>query len=122
MKRFYGLLAVMFSLALSYGAQAESLDQVISQAQPAEEEFLQSASVSDSELDKTRGTFDAETLGAAVLEATTVNNAVNGGVTGSNTVTEGSFGNAHGVVSLIQNSGNNVIIQNATVVNLTMQQ
>ena len=38
--------------------------------------------------------------------------------TGSNLVTEGAFTNASGLPMLIQNTGNNVLIQNATIVNV----
>jgi len=42
-------------------------------------------------------------------------------VTGSNWVTEGSFAGATGFATVVQNSGNNVLIQNATIVNLQVK-
>lgn len=39
-------------------------------------------------------------------------------VTGNNVITEGSFANASGLPTVIQNSGANVLIQNATIVNI----
>lgn len=41
--------------------------------------------------------------------------------TGMNWIGGGSFGNAAGLPMVIQNSGNSVLIQNATVVNVQMQ-
>jgi len=41
--------------------------------------------------------------------------------TGSNWVTEGSFAGASGFSTVVQNSGNNVLIQNSTVINLQVQ-
>ncbi len=41
--------------------------------------------------------------------------------TGMNWIGGGSFGNAAGLPIVIQNSGNSVLIQNATVVNVQMQ-
>lgn len=41
--------------------------------------------------------------------------------TGSNLITDGAFANAAGVPMVIQNSGNNVLIQNATIVNVQMK-
>ena len=41
--------------------------------------------------------------------------------TGMNWIGGGSFGNAAGLPIVIQNSGNGVLIQNATVVNVQMQ-
>jgi len=47
------------------------------------------------------------------------NQAINN-VTGSNYVTTGAFSNSSGFSTVVQNSGNNVIIQSATIINLTM--
>lgn len=41
--------------------------------------------------------------------------------TGANTITEGSFANANGLPIVIQNSGNGVIIQNSTILNLNVR-
>jgi hypothetical protein len=41
--------------------------------------------------------------------------------TGNNTVTEGAFGHTSGIPMLIQNSGNNVSIQNSTILNLQLR-
>lgn len=41
--------------------------------------------------------------------------------TGSNWVTEGSFSGAAGFATVVQNSGSNVLIQNATIINLRVQ-
>jgi hypothetical protein len=48
------------------------------------------------------------------------NNAVNV-VTGNNTIDSGSFANMSGIPVVIQNSGANVLIQSATIVNLQFQ-
>jgi len=41
--------------------------------------------------------------------------------TGSNFVAGGSFGNSSGFPTVVQNSGNNVLIQNSTIINLQLQ-
>jgi len=41
--------------------------------------------------------------------------------TGNNVITEGSLAGASGFATVIQNSGNNVLIQNSTIVNLQVQ-
>lgn len=41
--------------------------------------------------------------------------------TGMNAITEGAFANASGVPVVIQNSGANVLIQNATIINIELQ-
>jgi hypothetical protein len=40
---------------------------------------------------------------------------------GNNIISEGSFANASGMPMVVQNSGSNVLIQNATIVNVQMQ-
>ena len=52
-----------------------------------------------------------------------LNGAVSGNsamavTTGANVITEGAFSNASGLPMVIQNSGANVLIQNATIVNV----
>lgn len=84
-------------------------------------ETAKAETVSDEELDENRGTFSPEVLNSSVLEATSTENVTIGGVTGNNLISSNAFTNAQGVVSLIQNSGNNVIIQNSTIVNLTFE-
>lgn len=42
-------------------------------------------------------------------------------VTGNNWVGEGSFAGASGFATVVQNSGNNVLIQNATIINLQVK-
>ena len=49
------------------------------------------------------------------------NNQASNLTTGSNWVTEGSFAGASGFSTVVQNSGNNVLIQNATIINLRVQ-
>ncbi|WP_229487624.1 hypothetical protein [Pseudoduganella lutea] len=41
--------------------------------------------------------------------------------TGTNTITDGAFSNASGLPMVIQNSGANVLIQNATIVNVQIR-
>lgn len=48
------------------------------------------------------------------------NRAVNV-TTGNNLITEGSFSGASGVPMVVQNSGNNVLIQSATILNIQVK-
>ena len=54
---------------------------------------------------------------ARIDGAVTANTAVNV-VTGANSIDAGSFANMAGIPVVIQNSGANVLIQNATIINL----
>jgi len=56
-----------------------------------------------------------------LTEGTVEKNTAINVVTGMNSITEGSFANASGLPIVIQNSGANVLIQNATVINVEVQ-
>lgn len=75
------------------------------------------------ELDAQRGGTDTGpvTINANMLNAKLFNNRATDNVTGTNTITGGAFAGASGLPIVIQNSGNNVIIQSGTVLNLTMK-
>lgn len=50
------------------------------------------------------------------------NNSVDSSITGDNRVGDTAFSGVRGIPTLIQNTGNNVIIQNSTIVNFHMVQ
>ena len=56
------------------------------------------------------------------LDANLVDNIVHSSINGDNSISNGAFSEASGFATVIQNSGNHVIIQNATIVNMTMDQ
>lgn len=78
------------------------------------------AAIPDSRLSENRGGHTLE-LNTNSLGATLYDNKANDNVTGSNYINGGAFSNASGLPTLIQNSGNNVLIQNATILNVKMQ-
>lgn len=55
------------------------------------------------------------------LSGTVGDNSAANLVTGSNSIAGGAFANASGLPMVIQNSGNNVLIQNSTIVNVQLQ-
>lgn len=55
------------------------------------------------------------------LDGQLYNNQAFDNVTGSNFVTDGAFSGNSGLSTVVQNSGNNVLIQNATILNLRVQ-
>jgi hypothetical protein len=79
--------------------------------------------VAAAQLDAQRGGTNTSpvTINTNMLNAKLFDNSAIGNVTGSNTISEGSFAGASGLPTVIQNSGNNVIIQNGTVLNLTVK-
>ncbi len=55
------------------------------------------------------------------LDANLTDNIVHSSTNGDNSISHGAFSEASGFATVIQNSGNHVIIQNATIVNMTME-
>lgn len=84
------------------------------------ESMLGSAAVADEQLDQLRGRQTV--FNSNEVDGQLYNNEAVSNVTGSNFVTDGSFAGMSGFSTVIQNSGNNVLIQNATVLNLQFQQ
>lgn len=63
----------------------------------------------------------AQTLSVMKLEGVVADNHASDLATGQNVITNGAFSGAAGLPMVIQNSGNNVLIQNATIVNVQVQ-
>lgn len=73
--------------------------------------------VDSATLDSQRGGTDTVNNNMQ-LGGTVTDNVANHVVTGSNSIDAGSFANMSGIPTVIQNSGANVLIQNATIINL----
>lgn len=71
-------------------------------------------------LDATRG-GDGGIASDTRLDGTVSGNSATHVITGANVIQTGSFANTTGVPIVIQNSGANVLIQNATVINLQVK-
>jgi hypothetical protein len=111
--------------ATAPAADAGSARSADTTAKPHKDSDLLAASVIDEgQLGNARG--GAETAPANVtLNQNNTNGSVTGNVasnltTGNNNISESSFSNAAGVPIVIQNTGNNVLIQNSTILNLQM--
>lgn len=81
-------------------------------------------SVDASDLDIARGGADtgASNPSSAVFANGSVNdNRAVDVITGSNTIRDGSFANVSGLPIVIQNTGANVLIQSATIVNVQLR-
>ncbi|WP_210543580.1 hypothetical protein [Rhodoferax sp. PAMC 29310] len=64
-----------------------------------------------------RGGFDV-VKNDMQLSGTVANNSALNVLSGSNLITNGSFANSSGFSTVVQNSGSNVLIQSATIINL----
>lgn len=76
--------------------------------------------VSSTQLDTYRG--GSQTFNDMQVNGTLSDTRALGVQTGSNAIADGSFANASGLPTVIQNTGNNVLIQNATIVNVQFKQ
>lgn len=108
-----GLVSLGLLLALPL-AQATGMDEVSAAlsvfAQPVEPEQL-GALRGGSEL----------VLNHMTLDGTTADNSASHVITGANLIGSGAFASASGMSVVIQNSGANVLIQNAVILNLQVQ-
>ena len=84
-------------------------------------EMFGSAAVVSESLDDYRGGTDLVVLNDIKSDGMVRDNQASNLTTGNNWITEGSFTGAAGFPTVVQNSGNNVLIQNATIINLQVQ-
>lgn len=77
--------------------------------------------VSDQTLAQFRGGYDVNTINQQDLNAALNDNQAYNNITGTNQISGQAFSGASGVPTVIQNSGNNVIIQNATILNVQVR-
>ena len=97
----------------------------VSKAKPVESETSAFVSnfgkpIASSQLSDLRGGFDVVKNDMQLSGVVTNNSAVDV-MTGSNYIANGSFANSSGFPMVVQNSGSNVLIQNATIINLQYQ-
>lgn len=78
------------------------------------------APVSESVLSQYRGARDI-TFNLQNTEGQLYNNQAANTISGGNQVSDQAFSGLNGFATVIQNSGNNVLIQNSTIVNVKMQ-
>lgn len=112
MRRFTYLASALLALGCSHAlAQSPPPDtRTVSLGIPA----------SGADLSGLRGGTDL-TVNDMRLDGTTSGNSARYVQTGTNTIADGSFANMNGIPVVIQNTGANVLIQNAVIINLQMQ-
>jgi len=131
--RSVGILAVLAACASAWaGPELAIPDQAGAPAAPATAPAAAAAPASTSgdplgfgpaadlgQLAESRGGTDTVTTNnTANLGGVVTGNSATNVTTGSNYIDSGSFANMSGIPVVIQNSGANVLIQNATIVNL----
>lgn len=89
-------------------------------ARPAHQAGALGVVAADDALDKARGGSDRTTIDTKLIGSVSDNSATNV-TTGSNIIQGGSFAGMAGIPIVVQNTGANVLIQNATVINLQLK-
>jgi hypothetical protein len=74
--------------------------------------------VSTETLAEQRGGDDEFVHNTIRVDGTVTDNSATNVVTGANSIADGSFANSSGIMSVVQNTGANVLIQSATIVNV----
>ena len=116
-----GCAALAFALVLPAMAMAQSATgQTLEDTQSGKSGITQfNEPVSLVTLEDQRG--GAQGMSSEMkLSGTTAGNLANEVVTGTNAISAGAFANMSGLPVVIQNSGANVLIQNAVILNLHM--
>ena len=117
MKKLYQSirLLILFSLLIIINNKTYAEDVVVDIA------IIDVAPVLLEDLDQIRGLGGVvDVTNNANLGAVLTNNDANDSLTGYNIIDQGSFNDANGVFSIIQNTGNNVIIQESTIITITI--
>lgn len=115
------LMSILVASVFMIVSPARAEENILDEGQTPS--FFENADIVENEsLSEMRGAaLGAEVLGVSIFDATSTNNTITGQVSsGSNVISSGSFSGSQGLSSVIQNSGNNVIIQSATIVNFSM--
>ncbi len=111
------VLCMTCTLALASALHAETLEI-------GDDVMLEEGALSDDTLSGHRGEgsvdIDALTFNELDLDGSNHGNSVVNSVTGANFIGNSAFNGAVGMFDTIQNSGNNVLIQNATIINVTV--
>ena len=115
--RWLVAMAVLGGAYLPFQASAEESEQAKTMHAT---EIFGSVAVDNQDLAISRGGAELTLNDLKSVGEVNQNHASNL-VTGSNLVTDGSFSGAAGFSTVVQNSGNNVLIQNATIINLRVQ-
>ena len=117
------MVGILMGSALLWPLQsgAEESGQATHSPEAGSMLVLGSSPLSADVLDMYRGGTEVHVANDNTVDGNVYGNQASNLTTGTNLINEGSFAGANGVSTVIQNSGNNVLIQNSTIVNLQVQ-
>ena len=138
MQRLSKMIAIATALALSATATADApdqdIDEIVEAVEPAAsagaDELLDLAAfedggaLSDDELGTQRAREDIPlsqiTINDQEQDGDVTDNVAIGNTNGDNLINGDAFSNSSGFLSTVQNTGNNVLIQNSTIINVSV--
>jgi hypothetical protein len=107
-------LAMAIALPVSvYGEEPEADEAPVAESSTALGSPVASATLADQS-----GGDETQIINIIDIDGDVTDNTATNVVTGANNIQNGSFDNASGVFSVVQNTGANVLIQSATIVNV----
>jgi hypothetical protein len=124
MKRRMRGWRVALTLLCSFVAAAALAEEAVAPCESTDEDLaLAAAAVDDDVLGSARGQGNPAwlTLNDADAAAEVSGNQVTSSPTGDNRISETAFAEATGFTTVIQNTGNHVVIQDVTIINITVQ-
>ena len=101
-----------------------TLGMIVAFSAHSENITLSDESVSLETMNEARGGQNVEldlVYAESDVDGISSDNVATNTVSGNNILSPGAFADSSGISSVIQNTGNNVLIQNSTVVNLTLE-
>ena len=110
------IIALAITIALPIALYGE--EPVAEQTPVADQCPALGLPVASATLAEQRGGDETQILNTIHIDGDVTDNTANNVVTGANNIQNGSFDNASGVLSVVQNTGANVLIQSATIVNV----
>lgn len=117
MRAVQALASMLLASALPLAALAEETEGIEGTSSQAAASQLGPA-VSADQLDALRGADQDIVENVITVTGEVTDNSATNVVTGANTIREGSFADASGLTTVVQNTGANVLIQSATIVNI----
>jgi len=117
-KIFAGLSLIVLSSLPAFAEDSKTeAAQIFNQTMPTETLAAERGGADIVQNNNETQIINTNTVNGTVNDVTVLNN-----ITGNNSVDGGAFTGAQGFPMVIQNSGNGVLIQNATILNLTIEQ
>ena len=109
------------TLACAPGAAQQAGPPALTVPSATTASLFDSRTLDAARLDQQRGGASTQVFNDMQLDGVVADNRAIDVVTGHNTISSGALSGASGLPLIVQNSGNNVLIQNATIVNVQLK-